>query len=135
MPNNHDYLVLGSGLSALTFSALMAKRGHSIKILEAHEHFGGYGHTFDFGDFSFNAQLHYVFSCGEGDVVDTFIKRLGLKDKVRFNLLNPEGYDRVYCDGKSLNIPYGLDQLEENMCGVCPEAKQNITRFVDVLRD
>lgn len=130
-----DYLVLGSGLSALTFSALMAKRGHSIKILEAHEHFGGYGHTFDFGDFSFNAQLHYVFSCGEGDVVDRFLKRLGIKDKIHFNRLNAEGYDRVFCEGKSLNIPYGFEKLQENMCEICPEAKDKIGKFIDILRD
>lgn len=135
MSSKYDYLVLGSGLSALTFSALMAKRGHSVKILEAHEHFGGYGHTFDFGDFSFNAQLHYVFSCGEGEAVHNFLKRLNLQDDVRFNLLNPEGFDRVYCDGKSLNIPYGLEKLQENMCEVCPESKQNIAKFIDVLRD
>lgn len=135
MSSQYDYLVLGSGLSALTFSALMAKRGHSVKILEAHEHFGGYGHTFDFGDFSFNAQLHYVFSCGEGDVVDNFLKRLNLKDSVRFNRLNPEGFDRVYCDGKTLNIPYGYDKLEKNMRALCPEAKDAVEKFVNVLRD
>ena len=61
-----DYLVLGSGLSALSFSALMAKQGKSVKILEAHEFFGGYGHTFPAGEYQFNAQLHYVISCGAG---------------------------------------------------------------------
>ena len=41
-----DYLIIGSGLSALTFGALMANAGKTVQILEAHEHPGGFGHTF-----------------------------------------------------------------------------------------
>lgn len=135
MSKPYDYLVVGSGLSALTFSALIAKRGYSVKILEAHEHFGGYGHTFTFGDYSFNAQLHYAFSCGEDAIVGQFLRQLNLQDEVRFNLLNAQGYDRVFCDEKQLNIPYGLDNLQENMRSLFPEAKQSIQQFVDILRD
>lgn len=135
MGSTVDYLVLGSGLSGLTFSALMAGRGHSVKILEAHEHFGGYGHTFSFGDYRFNAQFHYVTSCGKGDIVHTFLKKIGLDQKVKFHLLNKEGYDRVYCDGKQLNIPMGLESLRENMIQACPEARSSITQFIDLLID
>lgn len=130
-----DYLVLGSGLSALAFSALMVQKGHSLTILEAHEHFGGYGHTFVEGDFKFNAQLHYVIGCGEGGNVHQFLKRLGLEHDVTFNQLNREGYDRVYCDGKVLNIPNGYDQLERNMTDLFPESAQAIHKFVNLLRD
>nr|WP_221928630.1 FAD/NAD(P)-binding protein [[Scytonema hofmanni] UTEX B 1581] len=41
-----DYLIIGSGLSALVFGALMANSGKTVQILEAHEHPGGFGHTF-----------------------------------------------------------------------------------------
>ena len=41
-----DYLIVGSGLSALVFAALMAKSGKKVQVLEAHEHPGGFGHTF-----------------------------------------------------------------------------------------
>jgi len=135
MSETVDYLVLGSGLSALTFSALSARRGKSVRILEAHEHIGGYGHTFTFGDFSFNAQLHYAFSCGEGEPVRRFLRDLGLEEEVRFNLLNPDGFDRVFCEGRQLNIPYGLDPLRRNLEEVCPESKRSIQTFIDVLRD
>lgn len=131
-----DYLVLGSGLSALSFSALMAQRGRSVKILEAHEHFGGYGHTFSVGkDYQFNAQLHYVISCGEGETVHTFLKHLGLEKKVTFELLNAEGYDRCFCDGVQLNIPYGLENLRENMLAIDPSAKEAIDKFINLLID
>lgn len=135
MSSELDYLVLGSGLSGLSFSALMAKRGHSIQVLEAHEFFGGYGHTFQVGDYRINAQLHYVIGCGEGETVDLFLKKLELEKKVTFRKLNPEGYDRVYCEGKALWIPYGLDNLEINMIKICPNAKNEIIKFIGVLKD
>lgn len=128
-----DYLVIGSGLSALAFSALMAKKNKSVKILEAHEFFGGYGHTFTEGDYRFNAQLHYVISCGEGDVVNIFLKRLGLDKEVTFNLLNADGYDRVYCENKVLNIPYGLENLSANMLRLYPESSAEIGKFIKIL--
>ena len=57
-----DYLVVGSGLAGLSFAALMAKAGRRVRVLEAHYHPGGYGHTFEFGKdgrrFRFNAQFH-----------------------------------------------------------------------------
>jgi hypothetical protein len=61
------YLIVGSGLSALVFGALMARSGQSVRVLEAHEYPGGFGHTFTMAkQYHFNAQLHYVWDCGEG---------------------------------------------------------------------
>jgi phytoene dehydrogenase-like protein len=135
MEDKVDYLVLGSGLSSLSFSSLMAQKKHSIKILESHEFFGGYGHTFPVGEYRFNAQLHYVAGCGEGAIVNVLLKKLGLEKKVTFNRLNAEGYDRVYCGDKKLYIPYGYDKLQHNMEAICPESKAGIKKFIDILFD
>ena len=56
-----DYLIVGSGLSALVFASLMAKAGKQVQVLEAHEYPGGFGHTFTMAKhYRFNAQLHYT---------------------------------------------------------------------------
>jgi all-trans-retinol 13,14-reductase len=78
-----DYLIVGSGLSALVFGALMAKSGKIVQILEAHEYPGGFGHTFTMAQkYHFNAQLHYVWDCGEGHTVNRVLKKLGLAQAV-----------------------------------------------------
>lgn len=133
MNETPDYLVLGSGLSALAFSALAAQQGKRVKVLEAHEHLGGYGHTFAVGDYRFNAQFHYVTSCGEGSVVNTLLKRLGLEKKVAFRELNREGYDHVYCGDKKLWIPHTLENLEKNLLALAPEASPSIKKFIAIL--
>jgi phytoene dehydrogenase-like protein len=43
-----DAIVVGSGLAGLTVAALLANAGRRVQVLEAHEHLGGYGHTFSF---------------------------------------------------------------------------------------
>jgi len=79
-----DYLIVGSGMAALSFGALMAKAGKKVKILEAHYLPGGYGHTFELGGYKFNAQLHYVWNCGEGRTVYNMLDALGLVEEVSF---------------------------------------------------
>lgn len=131
-----DYLILGSGLAGLTFGALMAKKGHSVHILEAHEFFGGYGHTFQEGDYKFNAHLHYVIGCGEGGIVNTVLKKLNLDETVLFTKLDPVSYDRVFCEGQLFKLPYTLEKLQNNMieCDPHPNSKIAITQFINLLK-
>lgn len=71
------------GYSALVFGALMAKLGKTVHLLEAHEYPGGFGHTFIMAQqYHFNAQLHYVWDCGEGHTVNRVLKALGLEQEV-----------------------------------------------------
>ena len=89
-----DYLIVGSGLSALVFGALMAKAGKTVRVLEAHEHPGGFGHSFTMSKkYTFNAQLHYVWDCGEGHTVNRVLKKLDLDRTITFNRFDPDGFD------------------------------------------
>jgi all-trans-retinol 13,14-reductase len=56
-----EYLIVSSGLSALVFGVLMAKAGSTVRVVEAHEHPGSFGHSFTMAKkYTFNAQLHHV---------------------------------------------------------------------------
>ena len=85
MEKKIDYLVVGSGIAGLSFGALMAKAGKKVCIVEAHEFPGGFGHTFEMAKkYKFNAQLHYVWNCGEGETVHQVLKKLDLDKTVTF---------------------------------------------------
>ena len=58
--HEYDYIIIGSGNSALTVGSLLAKAGKKICMLEAHDIPGGYAHTFKRGEYSFCAQIHYI---------------------------------------------------------------------------
>jgi phytoene dehydrogenase-like protein len=124
-----DYLVVGSGLSALVFGALMAKAGRSVQVLEAHEHPGGFGHTFTMAQqYHFNAQLHYVWDCGKGHTVNQVLKELGLADTVTFERYDPNGFDHMRMPGYAVDIPADSETLIERLTTMF--ADPQIPRFI-----
>ncbi len=133
-----DYLVLGSGLSALSFAALMAKAGRKVVVLEAHEFPGGYGHTFieknKQHEYRFNAQFHYVWDCGEGELVDRVLNKLELNERVPFITLNEDGFDHMRIPGYALDIPADYDLLEKRLLELFPAHRSQIARFLDKIQ-
>ena len=126
-----DYLIVGSGLSALVFGALMANSGKTVQVLEAHEHPGGFGHTFTMAKkYTFNAQFHYVWDCGEGQLVNSVLKKLGLDRDVTFEQYDPNGFDHMRMPGYSLDIPSSPEELIQRLSTLFPESADNIRRFV-----
>lgn len=126
-----DYLVLGSGLAALSFAALAAKAGKRVQVLEAHYHHGGYGHTFEeAGKYRFNAQLHYVWNCGPDQTVGRFLRKLGLEQEVTFEQYDSGGYDHMRMPGYALDIPYDRELLIERLRDLFPSHARNCEAFV-----
>ena len=126
-----DYLIVGSGLSALVFGALMAKSGKKVRILEAHEYPGGFGHTFTMAKkYTFNAQLHYVWDCGEGAIVNLVLKKLNLDKEVTFERYDPNGFDRMRMPGYALNIPSDSQKLIRRLSDLFPENSDRFRKFI-----
>ena len=125
-----DYLILGSGLAGLSAGALLARRGASVRVLEAHYHPGGYGHTFVEGPYRFNAQLHYVWNCGEGRTVNNFLRKLGLDEEVTFEEYDRQGFDRMRMPGYALDIPGDLGLLGDRLSGLLPADAPAIRGFL-----
>jgi all-trans-retinol 13,14-reductase len=127
-----DYLIVGSGLSALTFGALMANTGKTVHVLEAHEHPGGFGHTFTMAQkYTFNAQFHYVWDCGEGQTVDRVLKKLGLNQAVTFERYDPDGFDHMRMPGYAVDIPADPAVLIQRLVTLFPEHHQSIQKFIE----
>jgi phytoene dehydrogenase-like protein len=134
-----DYLIVGSGLSALVFGSLMAKSGKKVQILEAHEHPGGFGHTFAIASgrrsanankYKFNAQLHYVWDCGEGHTVNRVLKQLNLDQTVTFERYDPDGFDHMRMPGYSLDIPSSSQELIRRLSDIFPQDSESIRQFI-----
>jgi phytoene dehydrogenase-like protein len=130
-----DYLIVGSGLAGLSFGALMAHSGKRVRVLEAHYLPGGYGHTFEVGGrYRFNAQLHYVWNCGEGQTVHRFLSKLGLAGEVTFEEYDRGGFDHMRMPGYALDIPTDLDELTARLGRLFPRHAGPLARFVDEVR-
>jgi phytoene dehydrogenase-like protein len=128
-----DTLILGSGMAALTLAALLAHAGQRVRVLEAHEHPGGYAHSFPMGPYRFCAQVHYVFGCEPGGAIATFLRRVGLDGEIRFRSLDPEGFDHVIVAGERFRIPNGFDRWCARLSERFPAAATPIRRYFSLL--
>ncbi len=127
-----DYLIVGSGLSALVFGALMANSGKTVQILEAHEYPGGFGHTFTMAKkYKFNAQFHYVWDCGPGQLVDRVLKKLDLTKDVTFEEYDPDGFDHMRMPGYALDISSSPQMLIERLSTLFPNDRDRLAKFVN----
>jgi phytoene dehydrogenase-like protein len=128
-----DDLVIGAGMAGLTVAGLLAADGRKVLVVEAHDTPGGYAHTFAMGAYRFCAQVHYIFSCGEGEPVAELMRRLGLADEVRFHRLDPEGFDHVVVAGERYRIPNGLEKSRDRLIRRHPEATEPLRRYFDTV--
>jgi all-trans-retinol 13,14-reductase len=126
-----DYLIVGSGLSGLVFGALMANSGKVVRVLEAHEHPGGFGHSFTMAKkYTFNAQLHYVWDCGEGQTVNRVLTKLHLDQTVTFDRYDPQGFDHMRMPNYAMNIPSDMAELLRRLSDLFPQDRDNLQRFL-----
>ena len=129
MTHDYDDLVIGAGMAGLTVASLLAKAGRRVLVVEAHDVAGGYAHTFTMKDYRFCAQVHYIFSCGEGESVHTLLSELGVEGRVPFLRLDPEGFDHVVIAGQRIRIPNGLAKYEQRLTRLYPEWSTPIRRY------
>ncbi len=132
--HSYDYIIIGTGNSALTVGSLLAHAGYKICMLEYHDIPGGYMQTFRTGEYLFCAQVHYTWGCGPGGKIYEFLKHIGLEKDITFELYDTNGYDHmVMPDGKTVNIPYGFDKLAENIEAAYPGQKEKVEKFGRIL--
>jgi all-trans-retinol 13,14-reductase len=132
--HTYDYVIIGTGVAALTVGSLLVHAGYRICMLEAHDIPGGYAHTFAMNDFQFCAQVHYIWGCAPGQRIYEFLKKLGLEKEITFNAYDTTGYDRVRMpDGKMVSIPCGYNQLIENIEKAYPGQRKNLEKFVSII--
>ena len=124
-----DYVVLGGGLGGLSAAACLTRQGYRVAVLEQHYLPGGCCHTFSYGDYSFCADVHYIYQCGPGQVVRRFLDYLD-RD-VPFNLLDSDCIDRVITPAADFRIPLGWETLRDRLLKTFPEEASAINRYCD----
>jgi all-trans-retinol 13,14-reductase len=88
-----DYVILGAGLDELSAAACLTRQGYRVAVLEKHYLPGGCCHTFDYGEYRFCADVHYISQCGAGQTIERFLSYIDRE--VPFNTLDPDCIDRV----------------------------------------
>ncbi|MEM1252708.1 MAG: NAD(P)/FAD-dependent oxidoreductase [Cyanobacteria bacterium P01_H01_bin.21] len=127
-----DYIVLGAGLGGLSAAACLTRQGHNVAVLEKHYLPGGCCHTFDYGDYRFCADVHYISQCAPDQAIGQFLSYI--ERPVEFNSLDPEGIDRIITPEIDFRIPVGWERLRSRLLNTFPDERTAISRYCDAIQ-
>lgn len=134
-----DVLIIGSGISALTSAALLAKKGKSVLVLELHTKPGGYMHSFKRFGVTFDSGAHYFGSLDKGQPFRILLEYLGIMNDASFNEtfieLDPSGFDVFKFPDGDIAMPRGYENTISELSAIFPNERHAIeTYFGEVKR-
>jgi all-trans-retinol 13,14-reductase len=127
-----DYVVLGAGLGGLSVAACLTRLGYRVAVLEKHYLPGGCCHTFDYGEYSFCADVHYIYQCQPHQTIGRFLNFI--EREIEFNSLAPDCIDRVITSDVDFRIPLGWENLRNRLLSTFPEEAIAINRYCDEIK-
>lgn len=127
-----DYIVLGAGLGGLSAAACLTRQGYRVLVLEKHYLPGGCCHTFDYGQYRFCADVHYISQCASGQTIAQFLNYI--ERDVEFNRLDPECIDRVITPHADFAIPLDWEKLRDRLLTTFPDEAPAINHYCDEIK-
>jgi all-trans-retinol 13,14-reductase len=127
-----DFIIMGAGLGGLSAAACLTRQGYKVAVFEKHYLPGGCCHTFDYGNYRFCADVHYISQCGPDQTIGQFLNYI--ERPMEFNSLNPDCIDRVITPEADFRIPLGWETLCARLIATFPEDHVAINRYCDEIR-
>jgi all-trans-retinol 13,14-reductase len=124
-----DYVILGAGLGGLSAAACLTQQGYRVAVLEKHYLPGGCCHTFDYGEYRFCADVHYISQCGADQTIGQFLNYI--ERQVVFNQLDRDCIDRVITPDVDFRIPIGWETFRTRLLVTFPDEAIAINRYCD----
>ncbi len=131
MENRYDAVVIGSGLGGLVSALILAKNGYKVVVLEKNKQFGGNLQTFSRDKRIFETGVHYIGSLGEGEILNTYFKYLGIMDDLKIKKLDDEAFDVItFGDEKEeFYQAQGYDRFAKSLTNQFPDEQEAITKY------
>jgi all-trans-retinol 13,14-reductase len=134
MAEQHDAIVIGSGIGGLTAAAFLSKGGLRPLVLEQHFLPGGNASTFRRKKmFDFDVGFHYIGHCGPGEFFPTLLEQLGVADRVEFLPMDQDSFDTLHLPDLVFHTPVGWERYRQRLQETFPQEAQAIDRYISFL--
>lgn len=132
VPGPWDAIIIGSGASALTSGAMLAKAGKRVLLLEQHFQPGGYTHTFRRKNYEWDVGLHYL---GKAAQTSTWYHQLSALTENRIELEPFDTYtDEIYFPDFHIRMPHRYEDYQHRLQEAFPHEKKGIAQYFDQIR-
>lgn len=133
MSKRYDCIIIGAGIGGLTAASILARNGKKVLVLEKNPKVGGYAVNFRRGDFNFDASLHMINGCNEGQPTYNILKKCGVTDKIKI-LAHPYISRTIFPD-YDFRVPQAnMAEYVNTLSQYFPEERKGIQRFFEEMR-
>ena len=133
----YDFLVLGAGISGMTTALILARHGYKVALIEKAKKIAPLLRGFYRRGIYFDTGFHYTGGLGDGEILDTYFRYLGISNQIEKVAFDPEGFDilRFIDHGKDFYFPYGYERIEHKLCDCFPSEKNAIKKYLKVVKE
>ncbi len=129
----YDDIVVGSGISGLTMTLLLAMNGRSVLLLEKNRHIGGSLSRFTRQGLRFDTGFHFTGGLHEGGILSDILSFLRIRDRIDPLFISaPWKNEFVFeREGRTFELPNGIDLIKTRLKGYFPGDAGAIDRYFD----
>jgi phytoene dehydrogenase-like protein len=111
--NRYDDIVVGSGISGLTMTLLLAMNGHKVLLLEKAPRIGGSLCRFRLGNTDFDTGFHFTGGLNEGGILTDILGLLRMREMIEPLFIEDSRENRFIFEsaGRTFEHPVGFDNV------------------------
>jgi all-trans-retinol 13,14-reductase len=132
--NQYDAIIIGSGISGLTISLILAKEGQRVAIFERDRDIAPLIRPYKRNGFECSPGLHIIGWMDRGEVVSSFLDYLHVSDGVSKEL-NENGFGRVIAGTKQYHFPRGYDNVEIVLRSHFPDSAEAVSQYMRAIKE
>jgi phytoene dehydrogenase-like protein len=131
----YDHIVVGSGVSGLTMSLLLAMNGHTVLLLEKGPRIGGSLSRFSKRGIPFDTGFHFTGGLQEGGILFNILQFLGIRDSIDPIFLSEACRNQFIfeSEGKRFELPSGVDNIRKQFESYFPGDAAAIDRYFEMV--
>jgi len=131
----YDDIVVGSGISGLTLTLLLAIKGRRVLLLEKAPRIGGSLARFSRARIPFDTGFHFTGGLNDGGIMSEILSLLGIKEMVEPLFITNDAQSRFIFESSSQTFehPVGIENVKERFKGYFPSEAAAIDRYLGMV--